>query len=136
MKRFDKNKKIANPVMTILVSGIIGSFISILLMLLFSVLLISQVLTENALVLLAPLSCFLGTVVSAYLSSKAIGKTLLTSLVQAIFNIALAYFAGLIIFMRIVPQSLNLFCFLAYVVGAVLGGFISAFIRPRRHKIK
>ncbi len=136
MKRFDDKKKSFSVPMTFVVSAIIAGFILIILSLVCSFFIIYELLPENCISVVGAVSCFIASCVSAYLSSKALGKIMLTSLVQAIANVALSYIAGVLIFMRIVPQNLNLIIFLAFVFGSVLGGFFAAIIRPRRHKIK
>lgn len=137
MKRFDDKKKRKTSVsMTFVLSAVIASFVLIVFSLIFSFLIVFEVLPESYIGFARVLSCFIASGVSAYLSAKVLGRAALTSLVQAIANIAFAYIAGTVIFMRIVPQNLNLFIILAFVFGAVLGGFSTAVIRLRRHKIK
>lgn len=110
--------------------------ISVALLFIFAVLTAKEVLPEGATVVLPAVAMFIASFFSARMSSKALGRALLTSLIQGLSNLALCYVTGMVVFMRVVPSVWNLSCFLACMVGAVLGGLFAASVKPRRHKIK
>lgn len=95
-----------------------------------------EILPEGAVSVMPAAAMLIASFFSARMSSKALGRALLTSLIQGLVNLAICYVTGMIVFMRIVPNTWNLYSFLACVAGAVLGGLFTAGVKPRRHKIK
>ena len=132
----DNMRRVRSVPIVFLVCALATTLISVGIMLVFALLIAKEILPENSIGIMTAVSVFVASFISARLSSKSLGRALLTSLVQAICNLAIFYLMGMLVFMRIVPSNINLYCFLACVVGAVLGGLFTATVRPRRHKIK
>ncbi|MEG2570858.1 MAG: hypothetical protein RSA70_05425 [Clostridia bacterium] len=114
------------PAITFVYNGILGAIVNVLLLILFAFLIAKEVLPEGAMDVIPASAAFIAALIAAFKSSKALGRTMLTSLIQGAVNIAIFYIGGLAVFMRVVPASMNLYVFLGCVAGAVLGGLLAA----------
>lgn len=136
MRKTDENAKpVSKLPITLIVNGLIGTFIGMILLFLFAMLIAKEAMPEGALRIMPAVSAFIAAFIAAFASSKTLGRTLLTSLIQSVVSLALFYISGMIIFMRIIPGTMNLYCFLACVAGAILGGLIAAGRKSRRRRI-
>ena len=117
-------------------SGLFGLLLCVMLLFLAAFLLEKELLPEQLEAGLPAAAMCIASFVSARMTVKALGRALITSLTQGLCNLALCYVTGAVVFMRIVPTTWDVYTFLACMAGALLGGLISAGMRPRRHKIK
>lgn len=137
MQKSIKDKRLLSGTITvILIYGIVYSLLSIVFMLLFAALISKEVIPEAAFGFVGVFCIFLSSLITGYLSVKSLGRALLTALLQAVFNFIFSYLMGMLIFVRIIPQDINLYYFIACMAGAVFGGILAAAIKPRRRKIK
>ena len=135
-KSNEKKTGISGIAIAFLTSALVAVVLTVLLVFVFSYFVVSEFVPENMQSLLAFASCLIASAVSGYLTGKTLGRVLLTSLVQAVVNIAVFYLSGMAIFARVVPNGVSLYLILSIMVGTVLGGVFTAVFKPRRRKIK
>ena len=137
MKNTEKKQRtFVSILITHLIYGVLSAFLVLLLVLLFSILISKEILPEDNFEPLGVLCVFLSSIVSCFLLARTQGKVLLTATIQGIFNFALYYITGMLIFVRVVPGNISLYYFIACMVGAVVGGILSAVFTPQRRRIK
>lgn len=114
--------------------GLIGVFIGLAFLLLFSAIISKELVPEGIAQILAIISVGAGALVSGYLAAKAMGRALISSMIQGLVNFALEYAMGTLVFMRVLPVENNLYVFLANMLLSLLGGFITAVAKPGRRR--
>lgn len=125
-KKEETGNSMAKMPLSFLIYGMIGILIGIVLLFLFSLLVAKEILPESMMKILPAVAALIGAFISGLSAARAMGKALLTGLIQAVVNFALLYLTGLLVFMRIKPETVNLYVFLACLAGAVLGGLFAA----------
>jgi len=116
-----------------LIYGIIGVLVGIVVLLIGAFLAGNEVLSESVIQNVPVAAVFIGTVISAYISSKSMGKALVTGGIQAIVNFTILYLLGGVVFIRIKPVGFYLYVFLACVAGAVVGSMLTT-ISGKKHR--
>lgn len=132
-KREETPNKFSKIPILFLIYGIIGVLIGVVLLLPVSFLSANELLPDGVVSSFPAIAVFIGAVVSGFLSARAMGKALLTGLIQATVNFLILYLLGVLVFMRIKPTGFYLYVFLACVLGAVIGGLITV-INVKGHR--
>ena len=120
----------------VFICGMLSTLLVILLIWLFSVLISKEIIDEVLVDAVGIISVFAASLISAVISSKSVGKALLVSAFQGLVNFFMYYVMGMLVFMRVIPENIDAYQFIACMVGAILGGILSAALLPRRRKIK
>ena len=131
----NKRSQIGNVIL-FAICGMFTALLALLFAFAISVSVANEVLPEEFLGFAGLFGVAIASFATGFISAKVCGRALLTSLIQGIISSCVLYFAGLIVFMRILPQDIDTGIVLSCIVGAVLGGFFAAMFSPRRCKIK
>ena len=132
-KHEDAPNKLSKIPILFLIYGIIGVLIGIILLLPIAFLSARELIPEGIISSFPPIAVFIGAIISGYFASKAMGKPLITGLIQSIVNVFILYLLGVLVFMRIKPNGFYLYVFLACVIGAVAGSLITV-INVKGHR--
>ncbi len=132
-KHEEAPKKLSKISILFLIYGIIGVLIGIMLLLPISILSANELVPEGIISSFPAVAVFIGAIISGYFASKAMGKPLITGLIQSIVNFLILYLLGVLVFMRVKPNGYYLYVFLACVIGAVVGALITV-INVKGHR--
>lgn len=111
----------------------IGIIICLIFSLVFSVLMLTEKLSESSIGIISCVSVFAGTCAASVLSARKFGKTLITSLAQGLVYFIVLYLLGAILFSRLVPAEMSPMIPLSCFSGALFGAVLTALFKRRKH---
>lgn len=108
------------------VFGIGTLMISILL---FAILISSELIPSNSMLAVACLSVFLSSMLASTVSAVKFGKKLITAMLQGLFFFLLIYSIGIIMVGRLFPDVVTPWIPVACFSGSLFGAIVSAFFK-------
>lgn len=101
-------------------------------LLVFALLVSSELISANSMTLLAYCSVFLSSLVASVLSAVKFGKKLITALLQGLFYFLFIYLIGAVVFGRILPDVVTPWVPVSCFSGSLLGAVLSTFFKSHK----
>lgn len=134
-----KNEESANSFRMVFTSLLIfcitGITISLLLSVIGTALVLTEVLSVDSILYFSAFSVFVGSLIASILSCKKLGKPLYTALALSVLFLLILFLAGALLYGRVIPEASVIPVLSATILGALLGAILSAG-KKRRKKFK
>ena len=131
-KNEETTKSIASILTSLLFFCIIGIGITLLISVIGSFLVLSEILDTRYIMYFSAFSTFAGAFVAGLFSCNKLGKPLFTSFLASLLFLLSLYLIGALLYGRIIPQS----PFLPTVISILAAAVISSFFNALRHPTK
>ncbi|NLG53122.1 MAG: TIGR04086 family membrane protein [Clostridiales bacterium] len=112
--------------------SLFGILLCVILLAVFSFLIVREILPEGLIKIVPSVCACICAFIAGLSSSRILGRTLVTGLVQGVLFFIMLYLAGALVFMRIITANISLPLLLSCVAGALLGGLAAAGGKKRR----
>ncbi len=135
-----KNEESANALFPTLVKLLINSaagiIIALLLSMLFSVFILTELLPQEFTSYAAFVAMFIGSFASSLVSCRKLGKPILTALSQSLISLILLFLIGALLYGRFIPDTLPLGIIISCLLASLLGAIFSASGKKKKRSKK